>query len=43
MLFLGDFPLQSIVYYDPNPNGPGYYTTNPRSFFNFATGKIITM
>ena len=27
----------------PDPNRPGHYTTNPRYFYNFATGQIITM
>jgi hypothetical protein len=27
----------------PSLNNPGHYTTNPRYFYNFATGQIITM
>jgi hypothetical protein len=27
----------------PDPNNPGHYTTNPRYFYNVATGQIITM
>jgi hypothetical protein len=41
--YLYDFTLQAILYYFPNTNNPGHYTTNPRSFYNFATGRIITM
>ncbi len=41
--YLYDFTLQTILYYFPDTNNPGHYTTNPRSFYNFATGKVITM
>jgi len=41
--FLYDFSLNTVLYYYPDPNNPGHYTTNPRFFFNFATGQIITM
>jgi hypothetical protein len=41
--YLYDFTLQSILYYYPNPNEPGHYTTNPRYFYDFATGRIISM
>ena len=40
--YLYDFNLKSAVYYYPDPANPGHYTTNPRYFFNFATGTIIT-
>ncbi len=40
---LYDFTLQAILYYYPNTANPGHYTTSPRDFYNFATGKIITM
>ena len=41
--FLYDFSLNTVLYYFPDPNHPGHYTTNPRYFYNFATGQIITM
>jgi N-acetylneuraminic acid mutarotase len=41
--YLYDFSLNTVLYYFPDPNRPGHYTTNPRYFFNFATGQIITM
>ncbi len=40
--YLYDFTLNAVLYYYPNPNVPGHYTSNPRYFYNFATGKIIT-
>jgi len=41
--YLYDFSLNTVLYYFPDPNNPGHYTTNPRYFYNFATGQIITM
>ena len=41
--YLYDFTLQAVIYYFPNTQNPGRYTTNPRYFYNSATGKIITM
>jgi hypothetical protein len=41
--FLYDFNLNTVLYYYPDPSHPGHYTTNPRYFYNFATGQIITM
>jgi photosystem II stability/assembly factor-like uncharacterized protein len=41
--YLYDFSLNAVLYYFPDPNRPGHYTTNPRYFYNFATGQIITM
>jgi hypothetical protein len=41
--YLYDFSLNTVLYYFPDPNLPGHYTTNPRYFYNFATGQIITM
>jgi hypothetical protein len=38
-----DFTRHTVLYYFPDPNNPGYYTTNPRYFYNFATHQIITM
>ena len=39
---LYDFSLNTVLYYFPDPNHPGRYTSNPRYFYNFATGQIIT-
>jgi len=41
--YLYDFSLNTALYYYPDPHNPGRYTTNPRYFYNFATGQIITM
>jgi hypothetical protein len=41
--YLYDFSLNTVLYYYPDTNRPGRYTTNPRYFYNFATGQIITM
>ena len=41
--YLYDFSLNTVLYYFPDPHNPGHYTTNPRYFYNFATGQIITM
>jgi hypothetical protein len=41
--YLYDFSLNTVLYYYPDPNRSGHYTTNPRYFYNFATGQIITM
>ncbi len=40
--YLYDFTLNAVLYYYPNTATPGHYTTNPRFFYNFATGQIIT-
>ena len=41
--YLYDFSLNTVLYYYPDTNNPGHYTTNPRYFYNFATGQIITL
>jgi hypothetical protein len=41
--YLYDFSLNTVLYYFPDPHNPGHYTGNPRYFYNFATGQIITM
>ena len=41
--YLYDFSLNTLLYYYPDPNNPGHYTTNPRFFFDFATGQVISM
>ena len=43
--YLYDFGLNSVLYYYPDPNpidNYGHYTSNPRYFYDFATGQIIT-
>lgn len=42
--YLYDFSLNAWLYYFPDPNPqPGHvYISNPRYFYNFATGQIIT-
>ncbi len=40
--YLYDFSLNAVLYYYPNTNSTGHYTTNPRYFYNFGTGAIIT-
>ena len=40
--YLYDFTLNTVVYYYPDPNNAGHFTSNPRYFYNFATGQIIT-
>jgi hypothetical protein len=40
--FLYDFSLNTVLYYFPDPQRPGRYTSNPRYFYNFATHQIIT-
>ena len=36
--YLYDFALKAVLYYYPSSTS-GHYTTGPRYFFNFATGK----
>ena len=42
--YLYDFSLNAVLYYYPDTGAqaPHTYTSNPRYFFNFATGQIIT-
>ncbi len=40
--YLYDFSLNAVLYYYPDAGTPGRYTTNPRYFYNFLTGQIIT-
>ncbi len=40
--YLYDFTLKSVLYYFPDSQRPGNYTRNPRYFYNFATGAVIT-
>ena len=39
--YLYDFGLKSVLYYYPAASA-GHYTSNPRTFYNFGTGQIIT-
>lgn len=41
--YLYDFTLQTVLYYYPNTASPGHYTSNPRYFYDYAAGQIITM
>ena len=40
--YLYDFTLNTVLYYYPDLANPGHYTSNPRYFYNFSTGQIIT-
>ena len=40
--YLYDFALNTVLYYYPDTTSPGHYTTNPRYFYDFAAGAIIT-
>lgn len=41
--YLYDFTLNDWIYYFPNPQSPGHYTSNPRYFSNLTTAQIFTM
>lgn len=40
--YLYDFSLGTVLYYYPKEGQPGFYTSRPRSFFDFATGQIVS-
>ncbi|MBE7212737.1 MAG: hypothetical protein INR65_17125 [Gluconacetobacter diazotrophicus] len=40
--YLYDFTLNAVLYYYPSPDVAGHYTSNPRYFYDFGTGTIIT-
>ncbi|HWF19102.1 MAG TPA: hypothetical protein VG754_07535 [Verrucomicrobiae bacterium] len=40
--YLYDFSLNTWLYYFPDKNQPLHYSSNPRYFFNFAKGVVIT-
>ena len=40
--YLYDFSLNTVLYYYPDPNNAGHYTSSPRYFYDFATGQVIT-
>lgn len=39
--FLFDFTLGAWLYYYPDTNNPGHYTSNPRRFYDYATQQDI--
>ena len=41
--YLYDYTLNAWLYYFPDSNRPGHYTTSPRTFSNLNTGAIFTM
>ena len=41
--YLYDFTLNAWIYYFPNTQNPGHYSSNPRYFSNLTTGQIFTM
>ena len=41
--YVYDFALSAYLYYYPDANNAGHYTTNPRYFYNFTTGAIIML
>ncbi|BDE06623.1 hypothetical protein WPS_18990 [Vulcanimicrobium alpinum] len=41
--YVYDFTLKAELYYYPDTNNAGHYTTNPRYFYNFGTSQVITM
>ncbi len=40
--YIYDFNLNSWLYYFPNASSQGHYTTAPRYFYQFSTGKIVS-
>lgn len=40
--YLYDFTLNAWLYYYPDTNNPGNYTSNPRYFYDFGSSQIIT-
>lgn len=41
--YVYDFSLRSLLYYYPDPHDRTHYTTNPRYFYLFSTGGIVSM
>ena len=41
--YIYDFSLNALLYYYPDSQHAGRYTSNPRYFYNFATKQIITL
>jgi serine/threonine-protein kinase len=40
--YVYDFSRSALLYYYPDTNSAGHYTTNPRYFYNFNTGQIVS-
>ncbi len=40
--YIYDFTLNAVIYYYPDTQNAGHYTTNPRYFYNYATGQIFS-
>ena len=40
--YLYNFAFSTFVYYFPDTNHPGHYTSNPRYFYAFSIQQIIT-
>ena len=41
--YVYDFTLNAFLYYYPDTQQAGHYTTNPRYFYNFGTNQIIRL
>lgn len=41
--YLFDFTLNAWLYYYPDPNNPGHYVTNPRTFYDFSAFMNINL
>ena len=41
--YIYDFSRQAFLYYYPDTNNAGHYTTNPRYFYDFSADHILTM
>ncbi len=41
--YIYDFSLGAWIYYFPDTQNPGHYSTNPRYFSNLTTGQIFMM
>ena len=41
--YLYDFNLGTVLYYYPKDGQPGFYSSAPRYFFDFATGQILAL
>ncbi|MDB5071866.1 MAG: peptidase [Candidatus Eremiobacteraeota bacterium] len=41
--YVYDFTLNAFLYYYPDTQNAGHYTTNPRYFYNFGTNQIIRL
>ena len=41
--YIYDFGLSAFLYYYPDTNNAGHYTTSPRYFYDFSSHQIITL